>query len=116
MSRLIALAVLAAICSCSFAAKVLVLYDDPLIRSTHSRYFRELHNQGHTITIKSVTDSSLKLKDWDDWIYEKLIMFAPGATGSKLPFCHACAPDLRDHRECRCPQCHLRNCKSYPHK
>lgn len=81
MSRLLTLAVLAALCSRSLAAKVLVLQDDPLIRSTHSRYFRELHSQGHTVTIKSVTDSNLKLKDWDDWMYDKLVMFTPSATG-----------------------------------
>ena len=89
MSRLVALAVCAALCSTSFAAKVLVLQDDPLIRSTHSRYFRDLHSQGHTVTIKSVTDSTLKLRDWDDWLYDKLIIFAPSATGSKRTPLHA---------------------------
>ena len=81
MCRLVRLAVLAALCSYSLAAKVLVLQDDPLIRSTHSRYFRELHSQGHSVTIKSVTDSNLKLRDWDDWVYDKLVIFAPSATG-----------------------------------
>ncbi len=81
MCRLVRLAVLAALCSYSLAAKVLVLQDDPLIRSTHSRYFRELHSQGHSVTIKSVTDSNLKLRDWDDWLYDKLVIFAPRATG-----------------------------------
>ena len=72
---------LAALCSCASASKVLVLYDDPLIRSTHSRFLSGLHSQGHTVTIKSVTDGSLKLRDWDEWLYEKLIIFAPGAAG-----------------------------------
>ena len=89
MSRLVILAVWCALCSTSFAAKVLVLQDDPLIRSTHSRYFRELHSQGHTVTIKSVTDSTLKLKDWDDWLYDKLIIFAPTATGGERTSLHA---------------------------
>ena len=90
MSRLITLAVLAALCCKALAAKVLVLQDDPLIRSTHSRYFRELQSQGHTITIKSVTDSNLKLKDWDDWMYDKLVMFTPSVTGREGTHTHAC--------------------------
>ncbi len=91
MCRLFTLALLAAICSISLAAKVLVLQDDPLIRSTHSRYFRELHSQGHTVTIKSVTDSNLKLRDWDDWIYDKLVIFAPSAPGRIAhPCLHVC--------------------------
>ena len=80
MSRT-AILLLAALCSCAAASKVLVLYDDPLIRSTHSRFLSGLHSQGHTVTIKSVTDGSLKLRDWDEWLYEKLIIFAPGAAG-----------------------------------
>lgn len=83
MSRHLALTLLAALCSCASAAKVLVLYDDPLVRSTHSRYFAGLQSQGHTVTVKSATDGSLKLKDWDDWMYEKLILFAPSATGGR---------------------------------
>ncbi len=77
----IAVLLLAAICSCASASKILVLYDDPLIRSTHSRFLSGLQSHGHIVTFKSVTDSRLKLRDWDEWLYEKLIIFAPSAAG-----------------------------------
>ena len=107
MCRLITLALLAALCSTSLAAKVLVLQDDPLIRSTHSTYFRELHSQGHTVTIKSVTDSSLKLRDWDDWIYDKLVIFAPSATGRTACPCYLHLSDLIDNMH-RTPSMYFR--------
>ena len=63
--------------------KVLVLLDDPLIRSTHSLYFSDLTSRGYDIFFKSASDRKLQLKDWDEWLYEKLIIFAPSATGER---------------------------------
>ena len=100
MSRGISLLTVAIVCTCASAANVLVLYDDPLIRSTHSKYLSELQSQGHTVTIKSVTDSSIKLKDWDDWRYEKLVIFAPSATGDRRVFVSSGISDLMGHQLC----------------
>ena len=87
-------------CTCTSAADVLVVYDDPLIRSTHSKYLDELQSQGHTVTIKSVTDSSIKLKDWDDWKYEKLVIFAPSATGGRSVPVYSGTSDVMGHQLC----------------
>lgn len=100
MSHGLLLLLLALVCTCTSAANVLVLYDDPLIRSTHSKYLDGLQSQGHTVTIRSVTDSSIKLKDWDDWRYEKLIIFAPSATGSGLVPILSGASNLMGHQLC----------------
>ena len=100
MSHGLFLLLLALVCTCASAAHVLVLYDDPLIRSTHSKFLDGLQSQGHTVTIKSVTDSSIKLKDWDDWRYEKLIIFAPSATGIRSVPILSGASDLMGHQLC----------------
>ena len=63
------------------AQKVLVLVDDPLLRSTHSLYFSDLTSRGYDIAFKSASDRKLQLKDWDDWLYDKIVIFAPSATG-----------------------------------
>lgn len=60
---------------------VLVLLDDPKIRSTHSMYFNDLISRGHEISFKSASDKKLQLKDWDEWLYDKIVIFAPTATG-----------------------------------
>lgn len=63
--------------------KLLVLVDDLKVRSTHSIYFSDLISRGYEISFKSVNDKKLQLKDWDEWLYDKVILFAPTATGGQ---------------------------------
>jgi hypothetical protein len=82
--------------SVSAEKKILVLYGQSSIKETHGQFFKGLEAKGHTVDIKSVKDSSLKLKDYDTWLYDALVLFAPKAasecscdqrqiSGSQLP-------------------------------
>lgn len=66
--------------------KVLVLLDDLKTRSTHSLYFNDLISKGCEISFKSASDKKLQLKDWDEWLYDKIVLFAPTATGGQGAF------------------------------
>jgi hypothetical protein len=61
--------------------KVLVLLDDPLVLNTHSQYFSDLIHRGYDLSFRSASDKKLHVKDWDEWLYDKLILFAPTAEG-----------------------------------
>jgi len=63
------------------ASRVLVLYDDPFVRASHSTYFADLISRGYEVSIKAASDRSLKLRDWDEWLYDKIIIFAPSVIG-----------------------------------
>ncbi len=63
--------------------KVLVLLDDLKTRSTHSLYFNDLISRGYEISFKSASDKKLQLKDWDEWLYDKIVLLAPTATGGQ---------------------------------
>ena len=60
---------------------VLVLVEDARIRSTHSAFFGDLRQQGWKVTIKSAADKTLRLRDWDDWLYGKIAIFASSIPG-----------------------------------
>ena len=66
--------------------RVLVLVDDPFIRHTHSVYFGDLTSRGYSLTFRAAADKKLQLRDWDEWMFEKLIIFAPTVTGVLLPW------------------------------
>ncbi len=84
MIRPVLFLLLAAALTCRASEqKVLVLLDDPLIRSTHSLFFSDLSSRGYEISFKSASDRKLQLKDWDEWLYQKVIVFAPSATGKE---------------------------------
>jgi oligosaccharyltransferase complex subunit beta len=59
--------------------KILVLYGQSSIKETHGQFFKGLEAKGHTVDIMSVKDSGLKLKDYDTWLYDALVLFAPKA-------------------------------------
>lgn len=61
---------------------MLVLVEDLSIASTHSLYFQRLSDAGYSLDIKAADDKSLRLKDWDAWSYEKLIVFASNIQGT----------------------------------
>lgn len=59
--------------------KVLVLYGQSSIPETHGQFLKGLEAKGLTVDLKSVKDSGLKLKDYDTWLYDALVLFAPKA-------------------------------------
>ena len=63
---------------------VLVILDDPSIKHTHSTYLEDLATRGYDLTFRTVGDRKLQVRDWDDWLYDQLIVFAPSATGELL--------------------------------
>jgi oligosaccharyltransferase complex subunit beta len=73
-----------AVASQEFSQNALVLLDDPLTRHTHSIYFSDLASRGFNLNYKAVGDRNLQLRDWDDWLYDHLIIFAPSATGERM--------------------------------
>lgn len=66
--------------SVSAQKKVLVLYGQSSIKETHGQFIKGLQSKGVTVDLKSVKDSGLKLKDYDTWLYDALVLFAPKAT------------------------------------
>ena len=76
------LALLAGCLNCAFGEQpVLVLVEDLSISSTHSIFLQSLSDAGYALDVKTADDKSLRLKDWDAWSYEKLIIFASGIPG-----------------------------------
>jgi len=62
------------------AGNVLVLYGHSSVKDTHSQFFDSLRELGYTLDLQSVKSSDLKLKDYDNYLYDHLIIMAPKAT------------------------------------
>lgn len=80
MPRLASLLLAAALLCASAAGqaaeqKVLVLLDDPALEQSHSVFLKSLESRGYQVSIKPITDKALQLKSWDDWLFDKLIIF-----------------------------------------
>lgn len=73
--------VLAAVLPLAVAQRnVLVLYGTSSIKDTHSQFFDQLKAASFNVDVKSVKDKDLKLKDFDTFLYDSLIIFAPKAS------------------------------------
>lgn len=66
--------------SASAQKKVLVLFGQSSIKESHGQFIKGLESKGVTVDVKGVKDSSLKLKEYDTWLYDALVLFAPKAT------------------------------------
>uniref|UniRef100_A0A383W075 Dolichyl-diphosphooligosaccharide--protein glycosyltransferase 48 kDa subunit n=1 Tax=Tetradesmus obliquus TaxID=3088 RepID=A0A383W075_TETOB len=79
------LVLLAAALLCSNVAnaaenkRVLALIGTSSIKDSHSQFFSSLKEAGFSVDIKSAKDKDLKLKDFDTFLYDSLIVFAPKA-------------------------------------
>ncbi|VDN99037.1 unnamed protein product [Rodentolepis nana] len=56
---------------------VLVLIENIVIRDTHSRFFKSLTDRGYQLTFKYADDSTLNLKQFGEYNYQHVIIFAP---------------------------------------
>ena len=68
-------------------SKVLVVLENTALKSTHSSYFSALSSRGYQLTYAAADGPDLKIKDWDTYLYEKIIVFASSTSG--LPVQHA---------------------------
>ena len=71
-------ALLASLLSCCFGGKILVLVDNLGTRETHSIFFKHLQDAGHSLTFKSADDASLSLIKYGEFIFDHLLVLAPG--------------------------------------
>ncbi|KAM7539078.1 hypothetical protein Aperf_G00000051454 [Anoplocephala perfoliata] len=56
---------------------VLVLIENIVIRDTHSRFFKSLTDRNYQLTFKYADDSNLNLKQFGEFTYQNVIIFAP---------------------------------------
>ena len=77
LAALLAAVLLHPVCS----QRVLVLVEDLGLASSHSHFFQQLSDKGYQLDIKSAEDKSLRLRDWDSWSYDKLVLFASSIPG-----------------------------------
>jgi oligosaccharyltransferase complex subunit beta len=59
--------------------RVLAILGDLKIKSTHSKFFRNLEDSGYTIDYVSA-EARAALSTYGEWNYDNLIVFAPGAS------------------------------------
>lgn len=63
------------------AAKLLVIGDTLDVKVTHSHFLQSLSSRGHQVVVKSAGDKTLRLREWDEWLYDGIVLFAPSASG-----------------------------------
>lgn len=63
--------------------KVLVLLDSLEMQGTHSKFLAMLEQKGYDSTVVSVDAKTVKLKEWDRWLFDKLVIL-----GGKTSECH----------------------------
>ncbi|MPC37510.1 Dolichyl-diphosphooligosaccharide--protein glycosyltransferase subunit [Portunus trituberculatus] len=60
------------------ATNTLVLVDTLATRETHSIFLKSLQERGHELTVKVADDPSLQLSRYGEYLYQNLVIFAPG--------------------------------------
>ena len=61
--------------------RTLVLAQTLSIKDSHSRFLRFLEASGREVDVREVSDDTLRLRDWDIWLYNEIIVLAPEADG-----------------------------------
>lgn len=76
-------AVFCLICLSTANKRVLVLLQDSSedAKSSYSILFDSLAAYGFSLDIKGHKDPTLKLKNYDNWLYDHLLILAPKADG-----------------------------------
>ena len=101
MARSSVLLAAALLCAAAVAAagagqqqRLLVLADDPAaIKTSHSKFLASLKQRGYRGNVKAIGSKTLQLKEWDDWLYDKLVIFG-GSKGER--------PDRAMAARCAC--------------
>eukprot|EP00744_Colponema_vietnamica_P003219 GILI01004968.1.p1 GENE.GILI01004968.1~~GILI01004968.1.p1 ORF type:complete len:425 (+),score=163.19 GILI01004968.1:46-1320(+) len=82
MSRsllLVCAALLAVAVVAQHGTRTLVIMDDNSVQNSHSTFFKDLESRGHKLTYKVAGDSSLKLKEYGEYLFDNIVLFAPSA-------------------------------------
>jgi len=61
--------------------RTLVLAQTLSIKDSHSRFLRFLEASGREVDVREVSDDTLRLRDWDIWLYNEIVVLAPEADG-----------------------------------
>jgi oligosaccharyltransferase complex subunit beta len=80
MFKLLAAAMLLAALASTAPTKnrVLVLLESPALKQTHSIFLKSLEDRGFQVTLKRADDANLALIKFGEFVYDHLIIFAPG--------------------------------------
>ncbi|KAK8752226.1 hypothetical protein OTU49_012579, partial [Cherax quadricarinatus] len=62
----------------ALGAHTLVLVDTLATRETHSIFLKSLQERGHEVSVKAADDPSLQLSRYGEYIYQNLVILAPG--------------------------------------
>jgi hypothetical protein len=62
--------------------RVLALVSGQDVKQTHSKFFRGLRGLGFDVDIKQASDKDIKLKEYDTYLYDHLILFSPKTSGA----------------------------------
>lgn len=84
VSQLVWLLFAAVILGVSAQKKTLVLLQEnnDSFKSQYSVFFDTLASYGFDLTFRGYRESSYKLKEYDTWLYDNLVLFAPKAEGA----------------------------------
>lgn len=63
--------------------RVLVLLQADVAKEKYSQYLDGLRTAGFDIDARAYKDSTLKLREYDNWFYDHLIILAPKAEGAR---------------------------------
>jgi hypothetical protein len=63
--------------------RVLALVSGQDVKQTHSKFFRGLRGLGFDVDIKQASDKDIKLKEYDTYLYDHLILFSPKTSGAR---------------------------------
>ncbi|KAJ6846653.1 dolichyl-diphosphooligosaccharide--protein glycosyltransferase 48 kDa subunit-like isoform X3 [Iris pallida] len=60
--------------------RILVLLDDPAVRSSHSSFFSSLSSRGFDLDFRLADDPKLSLQRYGQHLYDALVLFCPSTT------------------------------------
>jgi oligosaccharyltransferase complex subunit beta len=63
--------------------RVLALVSGQDVKQTHSKFFRGIRGLGFDVDIKQASDKDIKLKEYDTYLYDHLILFSPKTSGAR---------------------------------
>lgn len=68
-------------CAAASRGRALVLIEDLARSSQFDQYLESVKRLGYEVERRSAADKDLRLRNWDDWLYDKLIILASGVQG-----------------------------------
>lgn len=66
--------------------KVLVLLDSLEMQETHSKFLQNINPKAFDVTIGTMDTKSINLKEWDSWLFDKLVILGGATSKPQLIF------------------------------